>query len=128
MGLMVKRVRKDNTIVVVIFVVVLVFLIGMSAYYIINQNSLGRRSNLVGDSVCGNIPEEDGQDFCCMKAHEDEAHARCVGSWKYLSGMATCQYVCSGVLPACQEDARVCPDGETVVVRNASNECEFNAC
>jgi len=118
---------KKNSTLILIFILVLALLVFSTVFYLSNSEDLGRRGSLVGDGVCGNIPQEDGQDFCCEKAHEGDQHILCVGGWEYVSGMATCQYVCSEGLPSCTEDARVCPDGETVV-RNPELECEFDAC
>jgi len=123
--------RKNKTkdwVVILAFVAVFVFLISATVYYLFNQGELGKRSNLIGDGVCGNVPSEEGQDFCCEKAHEDDIHIECKGSWEYVSGMEVCQYVCGGTEPACLEDSRVCPDGVTSVVRNAANDCEFDPC
>jgi len=122
-----KKRKKERDYRGVVLLIVLAFLILTTVYYLLNQDRLDRRTPIVGDGVCGSFVDEEGQDFCCSRAHEDDVRVQCVGSWEYVSGQGLCQYVCEGALPACQEDARTCEDGGTVV-RNASNECRFNEC
>ena len=108
-------------------IVVILVLILIGIYYSINQGDLGRRTDLVGDGVCGNFADEEDQDACCAEGHKDDITIQCVGKWNYVSGLKKCQYVCDGGLVGCPEDAKVCEDG-SVVVRNSSLDCEFDEC
>ena len=86
-----------------------------------------KRGNLVGVGICVNFADVEGQDFCCNDVHADVAVVQCVGKWRYVSGIETCQYQCDGTLPACPDEELVCDDGSTVM-RNPNNECEFDDC
>jgi hypothetical protein len=119
-----KKKQDDRTksLIVVLIIVVLA-----AAFYLLNQDKMDRRGDIVGDRICGDFGDEETQDNCCNDVHADEIHALCEGKWEYLSGVRKCQFVCTGVLPQCAEDFRVCESGD-VVGRNASFECEFNPC
>jgi hypothetical protein len=117
--------RKRDRIITL--VLVLVVIVAFSVFYLMNQNDLGRRGNLVGDGICGNYVSEEDRDGCCATVHSESEHEDCVGGWEYLSGIEFCQYVCSGQEVECPEDVKVCDDGRTVE-RNASNECFFDEC
>ena len=102
-------------------------LIASTVYYFINNEKLGRRSDIVGDGICDNFSDKAGQDSCCFEAHKNDIHIDCVGNWQYISGIRFCQYVCDNSLPICPADTQVC-DNNMVVKRNASNNCEFDKC
>ncbi len=106
-------------------VVLLLFLVVVGLFYW-NQDG-GRETTLIGDKVCGNLVSEEAQDNCCLEIHKDDATIQCVGKWQYVNGLGQCQYVCDGALPACTEEAKACVNA-TSVSRNASNDCEFDAC
>lgn len=116
---------KSKALVVLIGVVVVIAV--FSIYYILNQDDLGRRGNLVGDGICGNYVKGADRDGCCAEVHSDDFTIECVGDWKYLSGIEFCQFVCDGTEPSCPEDVKVC-DNQKIVERNASNECFFDEC
>ena len=77
-----------------------------------------------------NLGNEKARDNCCAEGHKGDYGTleECAGKWKYLSGMKKCQYVCEWNLPVCTEEAKLCPNSEKAVVRNASKECEFDDC
>ena len=118
--------KKPLVLVYALFLIIVLFTV--ASYYLVNQGNSGKRTNLVGDGLCGNFVNEVNQDSCCAQAHEDDITDACVGKWEYASALERCQFVCEGNLLACPEDARICSDGETTVVRNASLDCEFDAC
>ncbi|MBS3077275.1 hypothetical protein J4233_03300 [Candidatus Pacearchaeota archaeon] len=110
-----------------VLAIVLVFVVAAAGWYLLNQDKLDRRGDIVGDRICGDFSSTETQNKCCADVHANEIHVLCDGKWQYLSGVRKCQFVCAGVLPSCSEDFRVCESGD-VVGRNASYGCEFNAC
>jgi len=118
---------RSRRVIALSLLIVLVVLFGISAYYYTNQRDAGVRTGIVGDSICGNLVDEESQDRCCSNAHIGEITVQCIGSWMYLSGTDSCQYVCDDALPSCPDDAQACPD-EGVVERDPRNECEFSLC
>jgi len=119
------REKRDNNFL--ILSIVLGFVVLATIFYLLNQDKLDRRGDIVGDRICGDFSGAEAQDRCCADMHADEVHTICEGKWEYLSGLRKCQFVCKGVLPKCQEDFRVCESGH-VVGRNPEHECEFFAC
>ena len=117
--------KKDNSALVL--GIVLVFVVLAAVFYLLNQDKLERRGDIVGDRICGDFSSRDAQDNCCAEVHADEMHILCEGRWEYISGNRKCQFVCTGVLPTCTEDFRVCESGD-VVGRNPEYECEFFVC
>lgn len=122
-----KKVSKKAPDSLSVLIAVFILLAAAAVYYLFNQNEMDRRGDIVGDRLCGDLIDSSGQDSCCAKVHADELHVLCEGEWKYLSGLRRCQYICSGVLPRCSEDFRVCESGD-VVGRNPEHECEFENC
>ncbi len=119
--------KRKKIVNFVVFIIVLGFMIGATIYWFTYQNELGRRGDLVGDGVCGNLPDDESQDACCAEAHRQDSVEACEGRWQYVSGIKFCQYVCAGQLVVCPEDAKVCSDGR-IVERNAGEDCEFDEC
>ncbi|MCA9485695.1 MAG: hypothetical protein KC506_02525 [Nanoarchaeota archaeon] len=112
---------------IVLLVAVFVVIVAASFYYIAHQSEIGRRSNLVGDGLCGNYIRSEDRDGCCANVHEGDVTIQCVGSWDYVTGIQFCEFVCEDEEPKCPEDAKICDNGN-VVERNASNECFFDGC
>ncbi len=107
-----------------VLIVIAVLLIAVLLYW--NQ-SVSQKPNPDRDLVCDSLTSEEAQDSCCAEINIDTITVKCVGNWEYVNGLKQCQFVCSGFLPACTEEAKLCPNRASVV-RNASNECEFDAC
>ncbi|PIN89750.1 hypothetical protein COU60_02985 [Candidatus Pacearchaeota archaeon CG10_big_fil_rev_8_21_14_0_10_34_76] len=125
---MVKQKRQMNHRLLLIYLlVILLILFSLVAYYISKSDENFRESSLIGDAICGNLPNSNAQDTCCAKAHEDDKTIECVGRWQYISGVRKCQYLCSGTLPYCPSDTFICENG-TEVYRNSNNDCEFYGC
>ena len=125
----VNRARKNAKRAgsVVILIIVILFMVGAGIYWLTNSEKLWKRSDLVGDGICGNLPSTEGQNNCCAEVHGEDIIIACEGGWEYVSGIKQCQYVCNGEKPVCPEDARECSDG-SVRERDAGNECEFDEC
>jgi hypothetical protein len=117
--------KQDNRVASLVVVIAVIVLAAI--FYLLNQNTMDRRGDIVGDRICGDFVEVDAQDGCCGDVHKGEIHALCEGKWEYVEGVRKCQYVCIGTLPSCSEDFRVCESGD-VVGRNPEYECEFNNC
>jgi len=118
--------EKNQSKIIMVLVIVIAVIVLAAVYYLTNQGRMDRRTNLVGDGVCGNFGDEEGQDFCCAEAHKEDAHVKCIGGWGYLEGTKMCEYVCDGIEPGCPEDAKVCDDGSVVV--RGGEDCEFDEC
>jgi hypothetical protein len=118
-----KNINKKTISLIIVFIIVILAAI----FYLLNQDKMDRRGDIVGDGICGDFGDEYAQDSCCADVHAEEFHVLCEGEWKYLSGVRKCQYVCIGELPSCTEDFRVCESGD-VVGRNPNQDCEFNSC
>jgi len=87
--------RSKKIIIIYALIVVLLLFTG-AIYYYKNQSDVGRRTNLVGDAVCGNLLSEETQDACCAEAHKDDVTILCVGNWQYIEEESICRYVCGG--------------------------------
>jgi len=79
---------------VVLVLIVAFLLLGAAGYYYTNQEKLDTRTGLVGDAVCGNIPDGDGRKICCAEAHKDDIVIACVGGWSYLEDEQKCIFLC----------------------------------
>ena len=110
----------------ILSLIVLLFLVVVGLFYWNNQDK-GRDTNLLGYQVCGNRVSAEAQDRCCSELRYGENVIDCAGGWQYVNGPQNCQYICLGGLPACTEEAKACVNA-TSVSRNASNDCEFDAC
>ncbi len=115
-----------NTIIIS-SIVIFILLLAIAVYYFNYVGDIGRRTDLVGDGVCGNLITKKGQDDCCARLHKDDAVIECVGKWQYVNGPKECQFICEGSEPACTEELKQCSDG-SYVGRNASLDCKFNSC
>ncbi len=118
---------KNKRLMAIYLMILLVFLFSVAAYFVESKDYSLRRTALIGDGICGNMPGESGQDSCCAQAHEDDITIQCVGRWQYVSGIEECQYICEGGLPTCPNDENLCENGSNVT-RSPKNDCDFNEC
>jgi hypothetical protein len=88
--------RGENKYVKTLMVSVIVALMlgSLVGYYIARQGDLGKRTEIVGDGICGNFLDAEDQDFCCAEGHKGEPHILCDGEWKYVEGEKICKFVC----------------------------------
>lgn len=119
--------KKKNNQGVAVFIAVFVIIAAGAFYYLFNQNEMDRRGDIVGDRICGDFANKEAMDSCCKDVHSGDVHAMCEGGWEYLSGTRKCQFICTGSLPSCTEDFRVCESGD-VVGRNPEQGCDFYSC
>ena len=118
---------SDKGKLVLMGVVLVLFLVFVGVFYLKNQGDVGQRTPIVGDGLCGELGSVEAQSKCCALAHERELVIDCVGKWKYNQSTKLCSFLCNNEQVFCTEDAKLCDDG-TSVVRNSSNNCEFNDC
>ena len=88
MGMEIKKIH----ILSVLFVAIVLFVIAV--VYLYNQDEVGRRTDLVGDGICGNFLDGESRDNCCIQVHADDT-VECVGKWRYIDGVDECTYICA---------------------------------
>ncbi len=95
--------RMRNNKIIIISICLAVFLILMAGYFVFNNDNLGKRTNIVGEGVCGSYPYQYDRDICCTSLHSRDEPKDCFGGWKYFEENESCSYVCGDEVDLIEE-------------------------